>query len=199
LRKNNTLDKTPATMKISKSDALSVTFSHPKLRFEQQDLTSFSWLVLFQCLFARLGLYRRLARCFRHSVIRPIYPHARIILLHIAHTLLGFRYIRDSQQYADDPLVLRITGLKRMPSVSTISDNWLRWMRLLCVNTDHYAVNCCWIDWQFWTVRASHWTSMVLFWVPNAAPKGQPLASTMPRKANVDSWTPPPPHGSEVM
>lgn len=108
-------------MKISKSDALSVAFSRPELRFEQQDLTSFSGLVLFQCLFARLGLYRRLARCFRLSVICPIYPHARIILLLITHTLLGFRCLRDSQYYADDPLVLRITGLKRMPSVSTIS------------------------------------------------------------------------------
>jgi hypothetical protein len=42
LRNNKPLDKTPATMKISKSDALSVAFYRPELRFEQQDLTSFS-------------------------------------------------------------------------------------------------------------------------------------------------------------
>ena len=49
-------DNTSAAMKISKSDALSATFSRPELRFEQQDLTSFSGLVLL----TRLRLYRRL-------------------------------------------------------------------------------------------------------------------------------------------
>ena len=34
-------------MKISKIDALSTTFTRPELRFEQQGLTSFSGLVLF--------------------------------------------------------------------------------------------------------------------------------------------------------
>jgi hypothetical protein len=40
-------------MKISKPDTLSVTFSHPKLRLEHQDLTSFSGQVLFQCLLSQ--------------------------------------------------------------------------------------------------------------------------------------------------
>ena len=108
-------------MKISKSDALSATFSRPELRFEQQDLTSFSGLVLFQSLFARLGLYRRLARCFRNSVTCPIYPQAKIILLLIVHMLLGFRCLRESRYYGDDPMVLRLIGLKQLPAVSTIS------------------------------------------------------------------------------
>jgi hypothetical protein len=108
-------------MKISKSDALSATFSRPELRFEQQDLTSFSGLVLFQSLFARLGLYRRLARCFRKSVACPIYPQAKIILLLIVHMLLGFRCLRESRYYGDDPMVLRVIGLKQLPAVSTIS------------------------------------------------------------------------------
>ena len=108
-------------MKISKSDALSATFSRPELRFEQQDLTSFSGLVLFQSLFRRLGLYRRLARCFRKSVMCPIYPQAKIILLLIVHLLLGFRCLRESRYYGDDPMVLRVIGLKQLPAVSTIS------------------------------------------------------------------------------
>ncbi len=70
-------------MTISKSDALAATFSRPELRFEQQDLTCFTGLVLFQSLFARLGLYRRLARCFRKRVACPIYPQAKIILYQI--------------------------------------------------------------------------------------------------------------------
>lgn len=108
-------------MKISKSDALSATYSRPELRFEEQKLTSFSGLVLFQSLFAHLGLYRRLARCFRHSAVCPIYPQAKIILLLIVHLLLGFRCLRDSRYYAHDPMVLRVIGLRQIPAVSTIS------------------------------------------------------------------------------
>lgn len=108
-------------MKISKSDAVTATFSRPELRFEEQDLTWFSGLVLFQSLFARLGLYRRLARCFRHSSVCPIYPQAKIILLLIVHMLLGFRCLRDSRYYAHDPMVLRVIGLRQLPAVSTIS------------------------------------------------------------------------------
>ncbi len=108
-------------MKISKSDALSATISRPVLRFEQKDLTSFSGLVLFHSLFRRLGLYRRLARCFRKSVACPIYPQAKIILLLIVHMLLGFRCLCESRYYGDVPLVLRLIGLKQLPAVSTIS------------------------------------------------------------------------------
>jgi hypothetical protein len=110
-------------MKISKSDALSATSNHLNLRFEEQDLTSFAGLVIFQRLFAHLGLYRRLARCFRHVKVRSIYPCAKIILLLVVHFLLGFRCLRQSGFYAYDPMVLRVLGLKRLPSVSTIWRN----------------------------------------------------------------------------
>jgi hypothetical protein len=108
-------------MNVSKSDVLTATFSRPELRFEEQDLTSFSGLVLFQSLFSRLGLYRRLARCFRQSALCPIYPQAKIILLLIVHMLLGFRCLRDSRYYEHDPMVLRVIGLRQLPAVSTIS------------------------------------------------------------------------------
>ena len=39
----------------------------------------------------------------------------------ILHLLLGFRELRDSQHYEDDPLVKRILGLNRLPDVATIS------------------------------------------------------------------------------
>ena len=51
----------------------------------------------------------------------PIYPEARIILLLIVHMLLGFRCLRESRYYGDDPMVLRIIGPKQLPAVSTIS------------------------------------------------------------------------------
>jgi hypothetical protein len=39
----------------------------------------------------------------------------------IVHILLGFRELRHSQAYRDDPLVKRVLGLKRVPDVATIS------------------------------------------------------------------------------
>jgi hypothetical protein len=121
VRTNTPPTHTSAVMKISKFDALSATSNHLNLRFEEQDLTSFAGLVIFQRLFAHLGLYKRLARCFRHVKVRSIYPCAKIILLLVVHFLLGFRCLRQSGFYADDPMLLRVLGLKRLPSVSTIS------------------------------------------------------------------------------
>jgi hypothetical protein len=42
-------------------------------------------------------------------------------MLLIAHLLLGFRRLREIDYYRDDPLVLRLMGLRKLPDVSTIS------------------------------------------------------------------------------
>jgi hypothetical protein len=42
-------------------------------------------------------------------------------MLLIVHLLLGFRRLREVDYYRDDPLVLRLMGLRRLPDVSTIS------------------------------------------------------------------------------
>lgn len=39
----------------------------------------------------------------------------------IVHLLLGYRDLRDSNYYRDDPMVKRVLGLKRLPDVATIS------------------------------------------------------------------------------
>jgi len=79
------------------------------LRFEEQALTSFS------------GLVPRLRRGFRHRPATAIYPLHRIVLLLVVHLLLGFRCLRESRFYADDPMVKRVLGLVRLPDVATIS------------------------------------------------------------------------------
>jgi hypothetical protein len=43
------------------------------------------------------------------------------VLLLIVHLLLGFRRLREVDYYRDDPLVLRLLGLRKLPDVSTIS------------------------------------------------------------------------------
>ncbi len=108
-------------MKFSRSAVHRLIHSVPPLRFEDQQLTSFSGLILFQLLFIRLQFTERLRRCFRHLTVGPIFGHAKIVLLLVVHMLLGYRELRDIRYYCDDPLVKRLLGLQRLPDVATIS------------------------------------------------------------------------------
>ena len=106
-------------MKLSRSDVRRKTHAIPTLRFEQQRLTSFSGLLLFQVLFGRLDLRRRLRACFETG--GAIYDRAVILLGLVVHLLLGYRQLRDAHYYRDDPMVLRLLGLTRLPDVATVS------------------------------------------------------------------------------
>jgi hypothetical protein len=108
-------------MKCSKASVYRKTHRIPEIRFEDQRLTSFAGLVLFQSLFSRLELKRKLSRCFRHLPVSPIYGHGFTVLLLIVHLLLGYRQLQDTRYYRDDPVVLRLLGVGRLPSVSSIS------------------------------------------------------------------------------
>ena len=107
-------------MKYSKKDFFSRAYKIPHLRFEDQRLTSFSGLIVFQSLFQNLGLKERLRQCFRHLHVSEIIGYHVIMMLLIIHLLLGFRRLRDMDFYKDDPLVQRLLGMKRLPDVSTV-------------------------------------------------------------------------------
>ncbi len=111
----------PHTMKSSRSEIHRKFHRLPTLRFEDQQLTSFAGLVIFQRLFEHLELKRRIRKCFRHLKVSPIFGHSSIVLLLIVHMLLGYRELRHLRFYRDDPLVHRLLGLKRLPDVATIS------------------------------------------------------------------------------
>ena len=51
----------------------------------------------------------------------PIFGRHLVVLLLIVHLILGFRRLREVDYYRDDPLVLRLMGLRKLPDVSTIS------------------------------------------------------------------------------
>ena len=108
-------------MKSSKAQIYTKFHKIPEIRFEDQRLTSFSGILVFQLLFNRIGLKNRLKKCFSHLKVSPIFSYHLIILLLVVHLLLGFRRLREIDYYRDDPLVLRLMGLKRLPDVSTIS------------------------------------------------------------------------------
>jgi hypothetical protein len=108
-------------VKSSKSQIQSKFHKIPLLRFEDQKLTSFSGLIIFQILFRQIDLKERLKKCFDHLKVSPIFGRHLVVLLIVIHLLLGFRRLREVDYYRDDPLVLRILGLRRLPDVATLS------------------------------------------------------------------------------
>lgn len=108
-------------MKLSRASVRGSARSIPRLRFEDQQLSSFAGIIVYQKLFQRLDLAGRLKRCFDHLAPGGAYDHHRIVLLLIVHLLLGYRRLRGMDFYRDDPLVLRCLGWRRMPDVSTVS------------------------------------------------------------------------------
>lgn len=108
-------------MKLSRTQVERKSRALPQLRFEDQQLTSFSGLVLFQALLARLDLRARLQQCFGQLQPSRAYGFTVVVLGLIVHILLGYRHLRDSRFYNDDPIVLRVLQLQRLPHVATVS------------------------------------------------------------------------------
>ncbi len=113
--------KRSITMKHSRRSIERKAHAIPQIRFEQQRLTSFAGLVLWQQFLAAIDFATALRRCFRHVRVGKIYGRATVFLQLIIHLLLGYRDLRESAYYRDDPMVKRVLGLKRLPDVATVS------------------------------------------------------------------------------
>ena len=108
-------------MKFSKKHIWSRVFKIPEIKFEDQRLTSFAGLVLYQPILQQLRLKERLKKCFSHLKVSEIFGHPIILLLLVLHLIMGYRKLRDLDYYQDDPMVKRVLGLHRLPDVSTVS------------------------------------------------------------------------------
>lgn len=108
-------------MKKSRSETRSSIKTLPEIRYEDQQLSSFSGLVIFQKLFQSIGFKERLRRCFAHLKTSSTFGLHNIAFLLVIHMIIGWRRLADVQYYKDDPMVLRALGLKRLPHVSVIS------------------------------------------------------------------------------
>ena len=76
-------------MKYSKSEIMSRAYKIPDLKFEDQNLTSFAGLGIFQPLMLGLEMKNRLWHCFRHLNLSRIFGHHIITLLLVVHLFLG--------------------------------------------------------------------------------------------------------------
>lgn len=108
-------------MRSSKTEIHSRVHAIPAVRFTDQSLTSASGLVLFQVLFNRLDLRDRLRRCCRHVRGVGDFKLPELFLTLVIHIILGYRELDEIRFYNDDPLVLRLLGLRRLPTTSTLS------------------------------------------------------------------------------
>ena len=108
-------------MKYSRREIYSREHKIPEIKFEDQRLTSYSGLIIFQPLFRGLQIKEAFQRCFAHLRISEIFGHHIIMMVLVMHLLLGYRKLREMEYYKDDPLVKRLLGLKRLPDVSTVS------------------------------------------------------------------------------
>lgn len=108
-------------MRIARKDIYTKASALPTLKFEDQELTSYAGLVVFQNLFDQLELKQNLLKCFDHVRGKCLYHPGTIIQVVVLHVLLGFRKFRDTDFYKDDPLIKRVLGLKVLPDVATIS------------------------------------------------------------------------------
>jgi hypothetical protein len=108
-------------VKYSKREILSRAYKIPEIKFEDQRLTSFAGLIVFQPLLLRLRIKDRLQSCFDHLRVSSIFGHHIITLLLVIHLIIGYRRLRGIDYYRDDPMVKRLLGLNRLPDVATIS------------------------------------------------------------------------------
>jgi hypothetical protein len=117
--------RTPTTeqaqLRLSQQDVRSSSRSIPQIRFEDQDLTSYSGLVILQAVVNGLQLRRKLSECVRHLSTSASYGTATMLLIVITHSFLGWRRLRDLDYYREDPLLKRFLGVTRLPDVSTLT------------------------------------------------------------------------------
>lgn len=109
-------------MRSRKAEIVRRVHALPEVDFDRErKLTSFAGLVLFQGLFAALGLRSKLRACFAHLGRQRVFGLERVFLQLVVHVLMGFRRLRDRDDYAEDPIVCRLLGVTRLPDVATIT------------------------------------------------------------------------------
>ena len=83
------IEKETTEVKHSKADVRGKVRPALEVRFEPQNLTSYSGLILFQRFFCVIGIKERLWGCFRHLKGSPIYSHHLLMMLLVVHLIIG--------------------------------------------------------------------------------------------------------------
>ncbi len=111
-------------MRLRKAELRGRVKADLALRFTRTGLTSFAGLELVRRYFRQLGLARRIRRHLGGSVPGTDYGVVGMVMLLLALLIVGGRRVRHVSYLVGDPLVARLTGLKRLPAARTIG-RWL--------------------------------------------------------------------------
>jgi len=95
-----------------------------ELRFERDGLTSYAGLELVRRYFRTLGISALLRRELSAALPRSDFGVAAMVLVVLALIISGGRRLRHLLFVTEDPVVLRLCGLKRMPTPRTVG-RWL--------------------------------------------------------------------------
>ena len=96
-KQNKELTKKPLKVKLPKRLFITRKSSIPFLRFEKQDLSSYSGLVVFQKLFSELNLSARLSKCSPNTEVNGHTSYSLLFRLLIVHVLIGMRKLRSGR------------------------------------------------------------------------------------------------------
>lgn len=121
VRKTKLYTKKRPDMKHSRSKTKSKVHAQPELKFESQSLTSFAGLVIFQKFFATIELKKKLRHCLAPLDSGKIFNRTALFTQLIIHLLLGYRELKDTRFYQNDPMVKRLLGLHHIPTAATLS------------------------------------------------------------------------------
>jgi hypothetical protein len=116
-----TLLRRPPQVKSSKAQIQAKFHKIPAIRFEDQRLTSFSGLLIFQALFTRMNLKQRLKKCFSHLKVSPIFGRLprkmqQILRLNLLNCLLNITSIN---------ILLLLTSFVRLQSCKQLCTKWV--------------------------------------------------------------------------
>jgi hypothetical protein len=114
-------------VRLSKRDFLASVKSDLPFTFSKEQISAHAGLELFRLYFRSIDLAGRLRRAFQGLSVQGDYGPVRVVLCLIALLLVGGRRITHLRVLDHDPVFLRFTGLKRLPSDRTI----VRWLKVL--------------------------------------------------------------------
>jgi len=115
-------------MRLRKAELRGRVKADLALRFTRTGLTSFAGLELVRRYFRQLDLARRIRRHVGGTVPGTDYGVVGMVMLLLALLIVGGRRVRHVSYLVGDPLVARLTGLKRLPAARTIG-RWLAQFR----------------------------------------------------------------------
>ena len=112
-------------MRLRKAEIPARVNQSLQLRFQAKALTSFAGLELVRRYFRSLDLAGKIRRHLASAGLKADYGLVPMVLLILSMLIVGGRRLQHLLYLKEDPMILRFTGLQRLPTPQTLG-RWLR-------------------------------------------------------------------------